>query len=108
MATLTIQTQFGETVELRDKQWAHILDGHPELTQDAITETVRRPDEVRYSTVPNHQTRQLYIRMAPSNAFAGQYVKVVVEFANAPAWVVTAVAQKELSPADTKGALRID
>ena len=108
MATLVIQTKFGEVVEIRDKEQQHIIDGHPEMTLDAITETVVRPDEVRYSTVPNHHTRQLFVREATNNAFAGQYVKVIIEFKTEPAYVVSAMSQRKLSPADRKGALRRD
>ncbi len=81
----------GRLVILHERQWLHIAGEHPEMArfERAIMETVTHPthrqDEVRAS-----RERFFAARRGPS-----RWLRVVVDFSAAPAFVVTAFGQDD-------------
>jgi hypothetical protein len=89
----TVVDRDGRTVELTQERWAHITDGHPELTsyQAAILDTVRVPTRRMLGPTPGEEW--CYREgVGPS-----RWLKVVVRCESIDrGWIVTAFARRRL------------
>jgi hypothetical protein len=81
----------GRTVVLRDEQWVHIRDEHPEMArfERAIMEAITHPDDRRPDPRPGRE-RYHGKRKGPS-----RWLRGIVYFADEPGWVVTAFGHSE-------------
>ena len=81
----------GRTVVLRDEQWAHIRDEHPEMArfERTIMETITHPDDRKADPRPGRERYYGHGR-GPS-----RWLRVVVDFSDDPGWIVTAFGHSE-------------
>jgi hypothetical protein len=91
----TVQTPEGDTVVLTATAWAHIADEHPDIApfRDEVLETIAEPDAVADDPRPG---RQRFYRhgIGPS-----RWLRVIVDFNQSPARVVTAFGFRKEHPA---------
>jgi hypothetical protein len=83
----------GRVVELTEERWAHIVDGHPELTRSRveILETVRAPG-VRVAGRTAGESWFYKQDVGPS-----RWLKVVVRYESSErGWIVTAFARRRM------------
>ena len=83
----------GRMVELTDERWAHIADGHPELTRSRVEvlETVRTPDQ-RMAGRAVGEAWFYKQHVGPS-----RWLKVVVRYeSSGRGWIVTAFARRRM------------
>lgn len=91
MDIVEIRTKDGKTIYLRDKQWKHIKQRHPEIANrlNEIEEAVRSPTAViRYSDT----TTKFYKFIKKEK----KYMMVAVRLLNDKGYIVTAYPTKKI------------
>jgi len=90
---------FGQSVRLTDERRAHILD-HPEMRhlEPQIASVIEEPEFVRRSR--SDPTVRLSYRYYAKTFFGGKWLCVVVKYAYADAFVVTAYLTDRLKPGE--------
>jgi hypothetical protein len=96
----------GRMVQLREKQWQHIVDGHPELhgEEEALRLTISDPDIVvrpRSRARGRGIERRVNCRRDAHSRYNQLYLWVPIDYGRDESWVVTAY----LTPLPPKGEL---
>lgn len=93
----------GQEVILTAASWRHIVNRHPEMAQyrDAVIEVISNPDAVLEDPRPG---RQRFYRegLGPS-----RLLRVIVDFNQRPALIVTAHGYRKELPSDPSGSVHI-
>jgi hypothetical protein len=101
----TVQDGRGKTVQVREKQWAHIEGKHPVMSgeEEAIRRTVSDPDIViRPSSRVRGRgiERRVNCRLGAHSRYNGLYVWVPIDYGTKENWVVTAYPNAGLPEGD--------
>ncbi len=90
----TTQTPDGRQIVLRTSAWSHISSEHPEITKHrkAVLETAADPEVTLADPRPGRR-RHYVPRVGPS-----RWLRVIVDFNQVPAEIVTAHAHRKEPP----------